>query len=181
VAQRAVVDDLPRHILVDLQAQTSDSHVSKRPGSHANPSRELVGTRFHQSRAPDLLAPGDVLHGDQLLGLLVPHEPRHAEVAGADVLQQLVLLHGSEVACGAGRAAAAVCSIGPGGRWGWGGFGSFAGVGTGKGRRRRGRESAEGEDSKLEEEASCSLVRFFAGTSPAPMYGCGAEESVFIR
>jgi hypothetical protein len=44
---------------------------------------------------PHLEPPRDVLHGDELLGVLVPHEPRHAEVAGADVLEQLVLLHGS--------------------------------------------------------------------------------------
>jgi hypothetical protein len=42
----------------------------------------------------NLVSPGDVLHGDELLGLLVPHQARHPEVAGADVLEQLVLVHG---------------------------------------------------------------------------------------
>lgn len=72
---------------------------------------------------PDLEPPRDVLHGDELLGLLVPHQPRDAEVAGADVLEQLVPLHGSRPrASGSGREgiasalAAAESLIGPEGR-----------------------------------------------------------------
>lgn len=42
-----------------------------------------------------LLAPGDELYGDELLGLPVPHQPGNAEVAGPDIAHNLILVHGT--------------------------------------------------------------------------------------
>lgn len=41
----------------------------------------------------NLEASFDVLHGNKLFGLLIPHKPRHSEIPRPYILHKLVLLH----------------------------------------------------------------------------------------
>ena len=69
----------------NLEAAPAIPKLKHERETKAQPSRE-TGTY--------LLAPLDVLDGDELLGPLVPDQPRHPEVAGPQLLQRLVpLLH----------------------------------------------------------------------------------------
>ena len=144
VPQRAVVYDLPRHILVNLRSTENSDREFRGERRHAQPDETQAGP---PAPAPHLEPPGDVLHGDELLGLPVPHEPSHPEVAGADVLEQLVLLHGSgELGSGEGRARALPGRVGlamarePRGRL----WKVLAGVGKGGGGGGRGRGKSGG-------------------------------------
>lgn len=58
------------------------------------PQNEAHREGKKERKAENLLAPLDVLNGDELLDALVPNQPGHPEVAGPQLLHRLVpLLH----------------------------------------------------------------------------------------
>ncbi|RZR94851.1 hypothetical protein BHM03_00023615 [Ensete ventricosum] len=87
--KRPVVDDLPRHVLIDLLHPTPPQkmyitiNLVNRRGKKRSDAMELAHP----------VASLDILHGDELLGLLMAHQLRHPEVPRADVPHHLVLLH----------------------------------------------------------------------------------------
>lgn len=56
----------------------------------------LQANQTENSKKTNLLATLDVFHGDELLGLLVPHEPSHPKIAGPQILDLLVLIHAQQ-------------------------------------------------------------------------------------
>ena len=87
VAQRAVVDDLALHVLVNLQGKQEKKPLKR--GADRAKAGEQQSSKRRQQQA-HLLAALDVLDGDELAVGAVAHEARDAEVAGADVADELV-------------------------------------------------------------------------------------------
>ncbi|RWV84421.1 hypothetical protein GW17_00053861 [Ensete ventricosum] len=82
MAQRPLVDYLPRNVLVDLRHHSAIRRFD----------RNHTGRRKRKQRS-NLGASGDVLHGNKLARVLVPHQPRDPKVARPDVPHHLVPLH----------------------------------------------------------------------------------------
>lgn len=74
-----------------IMNETTVQHTTS-PNLEAAPA--IPKLKHERETGMYLLAPLDVLDGDELLGPLVPDQPRHPEVAGPQLLQRLVpLLH----------------------------------------------------------------------------------------
>ena len=52
--------------------------------------KSLFGSLVHSDKNNNLITPFDVLDGDEFLGLFILHQPRHAEISGPDVADQIV-------------------------------------------------------------------------------------------
>ncbi|RZR83222.1 hypothetical protein BHM03_00009811 [Ensete ventricosum] len=97
-AEEKATEEGKRNLVFAESSRVADAIEELSAGGVLHHDRQMRGRQHDlqlksREEKPDLLASGDVLHGDELSRPLVPHQPRHAEVARPDILHQLVLLH----------------------------------------------------------------------------------------